>query len=187
MLVGTAPLVLPHRVNDVNVEPYKRMASPVLIDRWPLCSRAFTAVGHVPSPRPCMCARCGEPLSSPIVSSVTVAVSPRSRTVAVPLPVTWFVGTAANLAADAWTGGAGVGEGLPDVAMTTTPIRAPVRQARTNSPSSGQRYRRRNTHQPKPARTSLARVSRLRCSGTGLGCSGIACPVETRVNDYRPP
>src|SRR5947209_6521147 len=44
-----------------------------------------------------MCIRCPAPFSRPFASTVTVAMSPLSATVALPLPVTWLVGTAPRL------------------------------------------------------------------------------------------
>src|SRR5436190_20721425 len=41
-----------------------------------------------------MCMACGDPLSRPFVSSVTLTVLPLIRRVALPVPVTRFVGTA---------------------------------------------------------------------------------------------
>jgi hypothetical protein len=52
---------------------------------------------------------------------------------------------------------------LREVARIATAVRLPARPIKSRDTSSCQRYRRRNPRQPKPAKTSLARVSLLWC------------------------
>src|ERR1700736_2589346 len=92
MLLG---VVSPDVVSEVTAGPYEWMPSPVLIAKLPLCSRASERVGQRPLAPAWMCRKCGCPFRSPSVFSVTVAWSPARLTVAVPLPVTWLVGTGA--------------------------------------------------------------------------------------------
>ena len=89
---------------------------------------------------------------------VTVAVFPFSCTVALPLPVTWFVGTASS---DVEYGRTCIGDELELVDTARTATVAKLARSATPSAmmSSGTRYRRMNTRHPNPARTSLARVS----------------------------
>src|SRR5690348_4149258 len=82
-----------------------------------------------------MCIACGDPLSSPVVSSVTVATSPRSCTDAVPLPVTRFVGTGSAAAVNLGLGGE-VGE-VPEVNAMTAATAPPTI---TKSAAAGHRY-----------------------------------------------
>src|SRR3954464_1151117 len=81
----------------------------VLIETCPLWMRAAGAGGQMPWPPAWMCMACGCPLRSPFVSTETVAESPRSTTVASPLPDTWLVGTGAVAPLKDWpAGSAGV-------------------------------------------------------------------------------
>src|SRR5947208_14152195 len=93
-----------------------------------------------------MCMACGCPLSSPFVSTETVAESPRSTTVASPLPVTWLVGTGAVAPLKDWpAGSAGVVVELEAVFLEDPPplraITATITPTITTSPTSaGSRY-----------------------------------------------
>src|SRR5690349_3461459 len=103
-----------------------------------------------------MCIACGDPLNSPLVSTVTVAVSPRSVTLASPLPVTWFVGTgAAAVLNDSPAGAAGVVvelealffDELPPLSAITAMMMPPI----TTSPASrAGRYLRGEPPDPSP-------------------------------------
>jgi hypothetical protein len=58
-----------------------------------------------------MCIKCGEPSRRPLVVKLTVATSPFNANEAVPLPVTWFVGTGLAVAEKRAPAGAGGGFG----------------------------------------------------------------------------
>src|SRR4051794_4615268 len=61
--------------------------------RWPSCSLAAEAGGHWPAAPAWMCIAWGALFSRPFASSVTEAVLPLKAMEALPVPVTWFVGT----------------------------------------------------------------------------------------------
>ena len=100
-----------------------------------------------------MCMRCGAPLSRPFVVEVTAAPSPRSWSVASPLPVTRLVGTGVSAAAKPWPTAQERTANCPR--SRRQPLRSrPARRA-TNSASAGQRHLRRNRPGNRRAAPSL--------------------------------
>src|SRR3989442_6293621 len=84
-----------------------------------------------------MCRACGDPLSSPFVSTVTEATSPFSVTVALPLPVTWFDGTGCAAAVNGCP--FGLDEPPPEL-NTITAITAPTITTSPARIGSGERF-----------------------------------------------
>src|SRR2546421_2867152 len=101
------------------------------MNRLPLTAFATDADGQVPVP-PWTCMRCTAG-SNPCVSTVTVAVLPLSWTVAVPLPVTWLVGTACSFALNP-----GAFDEPPEATAMTTAIAPPMT---TSAASAGHHLR----------------------------------------------
>src|SRR5450755_3550887 len=87
--------------------------------------------------------RCGQPFSSPTVVRLTVATSPFSTRVALPLPVTRFFGTGLATAAKRWPTGVLVEDAdllgeEPEASTITAATPAPISATRA---TASHRYR----------------------------------------------
>src|SRR3954454_20801928 len=98
-------LVSPVVVSAVTGGPYHGTPLLVLIARFPLCRCAALAVGQTPLAPAWMCMAC-LPSNSRVASTDAVRRVPVSRTTAVPMPWTRFVGTGARLPSSRSPGGA---------------------------------------------------------------------------------